>query len=120
MLILLLNFLLSRPSIYVSTCKRKREQIVAISKSYNLLRHQLGIYAGFPRRGSFSDVTHEALKCFCRIPICANTTVPIVFFQNLRLTFSTSRMVHCSLKSVVKHCAFSKESLPSYACFQPH
>jgi len=80
----------------------------------NLLSYQLGVYAGFPRRGSFADVTHEALKCFRCIPISADTAVPIIFFQNLRLAFSASRMVHCSLKSIVERCTFSKESFPSF------
>lgn len=79
----------------------------------HLLSYQLGVYAGFPRRSSLTDVTHEALKCFCCIPISADTTVPIIFFQNLRLAFSASRMVHCLLKSIVEHCTFPKESLPS-------
>ncbi|KYM94157.1 hypothetical protein ALC62_15239, partial [Cyphomyrmex costatus] len=80
----------------------------------DLLSYQLGVYAGFPRRGSFADVTHEALKCFRCIPISADTAVPIIFFQNLRLTFSASRMVHCLLKSIVERCTFSKESFPSF------
>lgn len=78
-----------------------------------LLRYQLGIYAGFPRRSSFTDVTHEALKCFRCIPISADATVPVIFFQNLRLAFSASGMVHCLLKSIVERCTFPKESLPS-------
>lgn len=80
----------------------------------DLLSYQLGVYAGFPRRGSLADVTHEALKCFRCIPISADTTIPIIFFQNLRLAFSASRMVHCSSKSIVELCTFSKESFPSF------
>lgn len=79
----------------------------------HLLSYQLRIYAGFPRRSSLTDVTHEALKCFRCIPISADTTVPVIFFQNLRLTFAASRMVHCLLKSIVERCTFPKESLPS-------
>lgn len=79
----------------------------------HLLSYQLRVYAGFPRRSSFTDVTHEALKCFRSIPISADTTVPVIFFQNLRLAFSASRMVHCLLKSIVERCTVPKESLPS-------
>ena len=86
----------------------------------NLLCHQLRIYPRFSRRSSFTDVTHEALECFSCISISTDTAVPIVVFQNLRLTFSATRMVHCSSKSVIRHWSFSKESLPPSASSGPH
>lgn len=62
----------------------------------NLLCHKLRVNSRFTRGGSFPNVTHEALECFSVISISTDAAVPIIVFQNLGLTFTATRMVHCS------------------------